>query len=91
LDSIAWHKGNSGSTTHAVKQKNPDNLGVYDIFGNVAEWTFSGSDPLFIVAGGSFSDEMDKVDTDYREFDHGKVKSATIGFRLVLYLPKLKN
>lgn len=91
LDSIAWHKGNSGSTTHAVKQKNPDNLGVYDMFGNVAEWTFSGSDPLFIVAGGSFSDEMDKVDTDYREFDHGKVKSATIGFRLVLYLPKLKN
>lgn len=91
LDSIAWHKGNSGSTTHAVKQKNPDNLGVYDMFGNVAEWTLSGSDPLFIVAGGSFSDEMNKLDADYREFDHGKVKTATIGFRLVLYLPKLKN
>lgn len=88
LDSIAWHKGNSGSTTHAVKQKNPNILGIYDMFGNVAEWTLSGSDPLFIVAGGSFDDEMEKVDADYREFDHGEVKMATIGFRLVLYIPK---
>lgn len=88
LDSIAWHKGNSGSTTHAVKQKNPNSLGIYDMFGNVAEWTLSGSDPLFIVAGGSFDDEMDKPDADYREFDHGEVKMATIGLRLVLYIPK---
>lgn len=88
LDSIAWHKGNSGSTTHAVKQKNPNILGIYDMFGNVAEWTLSGSDPLFIVAGGSFDDEMEKVDADYQEFDHGEVKMATIGFRLVLYIPK---
>lgn len=91
LDSIAWHKGNSGSTTHPVKQKKPDNLGIYDMFGNVAEWTISGSDPIFIVPGGSFNDEMDKVDADYREFDHAKVKISTIGFRLVLYPPRPNN
>ena len=88
LDSLAWHMGNSESTTHAVKQKNPNSLGIYDMFGNVSEWTISGSDPLFIVAGGSFDDEMEKLDADYREFDHGEVKMATIGFRLVLYIPK---
>lgn len=87
LDNMAWHKDNSGNTTHVVKQKKPDNLGVYDMFGNVAEWTRSGSDPLFIVAGGSFNDEMEKLNTDYREFDHAKVKMPTIGFRLTLYLP----
>lgn len=87
LDSIAWHKGNSGNTTHPIKQKKPDNLGIYDMFGNVAEWTISGADPLFIVPGGSFDDDMDKIDADYREFDHGKVKISTIGLRLVLYLP----
>lgn len=87
LDSIAWHKINSGNTTHEVKQKNPNSLGIYDMFGNVAEWTLSGSDPLFIVAGGSFDDEMGKVDADYREFDHAKVKISTIGFRLILYPP----
>lgn len=91
LDSVAWHKMNSGQTTHPVKQKNPDNLGVFDMYGNVAEWTLSGSDPLFIVAGGSFDDVMDKVDADYREFDHAKVKISTIGFRLVLYPPNSKE
>jgi len=85
LNSIAWHKGNAENTTHAVKQKNPDSLGIYDMFGNVAEWTISGSDPLFIVAGGSFVDGMEKLDADYREFDHGKIKTETIGFRLVSY------
>lgn len=91
LDNMAWHKDNSGNTTHVVKQKKPDNLGVYDVFGNVAEWTRSGSDPLFIVAGGSFVDEMDKLDADFQEFDHGKVKMPTIGFRLVLYSSKPKR
>lgn len=85
LDNMAWHKGNSGNTTHAVKQKYPDKLGVYDMFGNVAEWTISGSDPLFIVAGGSFNDEMENLNANYRKFDHGKVKMATIGLRLILY------
>ncbi len=85
LDSIAWHKGNADNITHAVKKKNPNSLGVYDMIGNVAEWTISGSDPLFIVAGGSFDDEMEQINADYREFDHGKVKAETIGFRLVSY------
>jgi len=85
LDSIVWHKENADSITHAVKQKKPNSLGVYDMIGNVAEWTISGSDPLFIVAGGSFYDEMEQIDADYREFDHGKVKAGTIGLRLVSY------
>lgn len=88
LDSIAWHYGNSGNTTHAVKQKNPNNLGIYDMLGNVSEWTTSGSDPLFIVAGGSINDEMEEMevpDVDYHEYDHGKVKTSTIGLRLVSY------
>jgi len=85
LDSIAWHKGNADNITHAVKQKAPNSLGVYDMIGNVAEWTISGSDPLFVVAGGSFDNEMEQIDADYREFDHAKVKGGTIGFRLVSY------
>lgn len=49
LDSIAWHQGNSESTTHVVKQKNPNSLGIYDMFGNVAEWTISGSDHCLLL------------------------------------------
>ena len=38
LDEVAWHKGNSGRKTHPVKQKKPNELGVYDMSGNVREW-----------------------------------------------------
>jgi len=61
LDGNAWYKGNARNITHAVKQKNPDNLGVYDMLGNVVEWTVSGSDPLFIVAGGSYETEKSEL------------------------------
>ena len=37
IDSVAWYKGNSGSKTHAVKGKSPNELGLYDMSGNVLE------------------------------------------------------
>ncbi len=85
LDGIAWYKNNSGNVTHGVKQKNPDTLGVYDMLGNVAEWTVSGSAPLFIVAGGSYETENQYCNDEHREFDHGKVKSGNLGLRLICY------
>lgn len=91
LDGIAWHKGNAGNITHAVKQKNPDSLGVYDMLGNVAEWTVSGSDPLFIVAGGSYETEKEYCNDEHREFDHGKVKSGNLGLRLISYPENAKK
>lgn len=38
LDNVAWHKGNSGDKTHNVKGKTPNELGIYDMSGNVLEW-----------------------------------------------------
>ena len=38
LNSVAWHHENSGSKTHPVGQKNPNELGLYDMTGNV--WEF---------------------------------------------------
>lgn len=37
-DGVAWHSGNSGNTSHDVGQKQPNELGLYDMSGNVFEW-----------------------------------------------------
>jgi len=38
LGDYAWYLDNSDARTHPVGKKNPNPWGLYDIFGNVAEW-----------------------------------------------------
>ena len=38
VDSVAWYSGNAGATTHAREYKKPNELGIYDMSGNVNEW-----------------------------------------------------
>jgi formylglycine-generating enzyme required for sulfatase activity len=56
IDSLAWHKENAGKRTHPVATKQRDALGLYDLFGNVAEWVLSANKPP-VTRGGSFRDD----------------------------------
>ena len=38
IDNVAWYRGNSGSITHNVGTKSPNELGICDMSGNVYEW-----------------------------------------------------
>lgn len=83
LDNSAWHAGNSEGETHSVKLKHPDASGLYDMVGNVAEWTISGPDPLFIVAGGSYKDDSTNCSLDSYDINHANVRLDHIGFRII--------
>ncbi len=61
INEVGWYEGNSDNNTHPVMLKKPNNLGIYDMTGNVEELCFdcfknlqlTGKDPVFL--GGSSS------------------------------------
>jgi len=57
IGSIAWDYANSGKQTHEVKQKQPNAWGLYDMLGNVWEWTLDlyANSTDRVVRGGSWS------------------------------------
>lgn len=78
---VAWYAGNSQGSAHEVKELSPNELGFYDMSGNVAEYTSTGNGPYYIC-GGYYS----KSETDIKPSSSVIADSRTsyYGFRFAL-------
>lgn len=100
IEDVAWHYGNSDSKSHKVGEKKPNELGLYDMSGNIAEmctdWYGEYSndvqiDPVgpqngsvYVLRGGSWLDESDKCRVSSRQFFSANAKGSQKGFRIVI-------
>ena len=98
IDDVAWYKNNSGDDLHPVAQKLPNELGLYDMSGNVMEWCQDwygrysrkaqtnpqgpASGTWRVRRGGSWDDDADYCRVSCRYFS--APDSRYNGFRLCL-------
>ncbi|MEL6845263.1 MAG: SUMF1/EgtB/PvdO family nonheme iron enzyme, partial [Bacteroidota bacterium] len=64
LDEYAWHFDNSDEKYHKVGSKKPNPWGLYDMHGNVSEWTLDQYDAAFYQ---QLADKDGNIENPWRE------------------------
>ncbi|MCR5454110.1 MAG: formylglycine-generating enzyme family protein [Bacteroidales bacterium] len=84
LDEVGWFSVNSDRKTHPVGQKKPNELGIYDMSGNVWEWCGDTSGSYRVVRGGSWIYGDSFCAVSCRSIYDPDNRYSYSGFRLVM-------
>jgi formylglycine-generating enzyme len=92
IDIIAWYDGNSHQETKPVGLKMPNELGIFDMSGNVWEWCedwYSDNRSDRVFRGGSWFYSSVSCRTTYRYSYSPEYRLNSIGFRLCVLLQSI--
>lgn len=104
IGEYAWWEGNSGYETQQVAKKKPNSWGLYDMAGNVCEWTNdwygnyrsnlqldprgASSGQEQVLRGGSWGYEPIYIRSADRDFNEPSGRFNDLGFRCVASVSK---
>jgi formylglycine-generating enzyme required for sulfatase activity len=99
IDEVAWYDSNSGSKTQPVGTKKPNELGIYDMSGNVWEWCWdwkgsyssssqtnpkgASSRSSRVIRGGSWNYDAEYCRVATRNCGYPNSRNRILGFRLL--------
>lgn len=99
---VAWIDSNSGGETHVVKTKDPNELGIYDMSGNVFEWlqdwyglyseeeqynpTGPETGSYRMLTGGGWNLTYAHARVTYRDYHYPHYAISHLGLRIVMEL-----
>lgn len=84
IGDVAWYLDNCNSSTQPVSQKEPNELGIYDMSGNVWEFTSTLVDGKVICCGGSWTSEANWCEANLSFPDDPDTRFNNTGLRLVI-------
>ena len=84
LNKVGWYSGNSGYSAHPVGQLAANELGTFDMSGNLWEWCWDEIYGSYRVSrGGSWYSYATYCTVSYRNYSDATRSSDNIGFRCV--------